>query len=714
MIEAERLCTVSSLPECVNVVSSRAWQEMGASRYDQAQTLFERALESARASGDPYREANVLLDLSNAADEQEHFDQALDWAGGAQRISLAQDFATVAESALGNMGFAYYRLGNHAKAEAMFKDAIKQAERVGHDSDQGTWLQNLGYIYLDAHKFDAAEAAYQRAFNLAQHTNNDDLIDALIALAFVCEQTGRLEKAKSYAGEALVKARENNNSREQLYSRLVQGRVAARLQDYKTAETSLNVVARSGDSPDSLKWEAEHSLARVYEDQNQFSSADREYQVALDTFEKARSGVQDEDSRLPFLTNASRIYDDYINFLIAKGKTDEALRVAEFSRGRTLAEGLGLLKKGTSFNPDPVNATTIAGYAGGTILFYALGDKQSHLWAITAQQTKLFPLKATRSEIDVAVQRYRTKIEGSPGILEASTDGSTLYQMLVAPAEEILKKALSARNNRVFIVPDGSLNSLNFETLTPQPKHYWIEDVTITNAGSLRMLSASRARPAKLAGGLLLMGNPVPPKSGAEDIYPKLPNSGAEMAGVEKYFPEAQRQVLSDDQATPSAYVNGHPEQFSYIHFVAHGTASSTSPLDSAIILSRENASKAATKDDDSFKLYAREIIRHPLKAELVTISACYSQGNRAYSGEGLVGLSWAFLRSGAHQVVGALWDVSDTSVTQLMDEFYGGLQKGKSPDAALRAAKLSLLHSANPAYHRPFYWAPFQLYTGS
>jgi len=29
-----------------------------------------------------------------------------------------------------------------------------------------------------------------------------------------------------------------------------------------------------------------------------------------------------------------------------------------------------------------------------------------------------------------------------------------------------------------------------------------------------------------------------------------------------------------------------------------------------------------------------------------------------------------------------------------------------------LRAAKLSLLHGS--AFHKPFYWAPFQLYTGS
>jgi CHAT domain-containing protein len=152
-----------------------------------------------------------------------------------------------------------------------------------------------------------------------------------------------------------------------------------------------------------------------------------------------------------------------------------------------------------------------------------------------------------------------------------------------------------------------------------------------------------------------------------------------------------------------AAYLASNPERFSYIHFVAHGTASRLSPLDSAIVLSKGSA------EDDSFKLYAREIIRHPLRADLVTISACYSAGERSYSGEGLVGLSWAFLRAGSRNVIAALWDASDASTQLLMDKFYDELDKGKSPDAALRAAKLALLHDSG--FHNPFYWAPFQLY---
>src|SRR5437660_11599289 len=198
------------------------------------------------------------------------------------------------------------------------------------------------------------------------------------------------------------------------------------------------------------------------------------------------------------------------------------------------------------------------------------------------------------------------------------------------------------------------------------------------------------------------------------------------MESVARHFPAAERRIFMREQATPAAYLASSPKQFSYIHFVAHGTASRLSPLDSAIVLSKTVLSKTVLSktvlsktalsegnaESDSFKLYARDIIRRPLRADLVTISSCYGAGERAYSGEGLVGLSWAFLRAGAHHVIAALWEATDASTEQLMGKFYEEIEQGRSPDTALRTAKLALLHGS--AFHNPIYWAPFQLYVGS
>jgi CHAT domain-containing protein len=696
--EAERICGTSDYPGCADVVDARGKLEMESGHYAKAQRFFERVLISAHASGDPSWEASALNNLSWSANEQTHFDEALDWADAARHISLSRNFGSIAQKALGNMGWAYYKLGDTEKAKEMFVEAGKQAENLGESASQAGWLIDAAYIDLDDGRFAVSEQSFQQSLKLAQQINNKgDIVTALQALAFVSEQTGKLDNAKRYADEALSMARADGNKRDEVYPRLVQGQVAAQQHDTTAAESAFREVAQSADSPVFLKWEAERSLAQLYEDENQPDAAEREYRSALSTFENARAGLQHEKSRLPFLTNASRIYDDYIRFLVSRGKNDQALQVADYSRARTLSEGLGLLPTGTSFSPDPLNAQQKAQRAGGTILFYWLGEKQSYLWAITPQKTSLFPLPPA-SEIDAAVERYRKALVGPQDVLEAANaDGTALYRMLVTPA-----KALLIKDTQVFIIPDGSLNTLNFETLiVPDPKpHYWIEDATIADANSLRLLPASAA--AAGAGKLLLIGDAVSPNPENGE----LPKAGVEIENIEKHFPPSGREVLTRAQATPPAYFGSAPEQFAFIHFVAHGTASRQSPLDSAVILSKASA------QEDSFKLYARDIIQRPLHAELVTISTCYGAGARAYTGEGLVGLSWAFLRAGAHNVIGALWEVSDASTPRLMDQLYSELKKGRSPEAALRSAKLSLLRSSD--FRRPFYWAPFQIYTGS
>src|SRR2546429_280005 len=299
---------------------------------------------------------------------------------------------------------------------------------------------------------------------------------------------------------------------------------------------------------------------------------------------------------------------------------------------------------------------------------------------------------------DANVKSYLDSFTFPRDPLEAgNTDGKKLYATLIEPAERLIPK-----NSRVIILPDGKLNSLNFETLiVPGEKpHYWIEDVTLLTGNSLALLAkASPALPPQQPN-LFLMGDALE----ASPDFPPLPQAGKEVGLVQSHFAADRRTVLTGAQAVPSQFLSGKPEAFSYLHFATHGTASTIRPLESAVILSPEGG---------TYKLYARGVVPHPRHAYLVTISACNGAGMKTYAGEGLVGLAWAFLRAGAHNVIAGLWEVSNASTPQLMDELYEGLHEGKDPASALRAAKLRLVHSAGN-YRRPFYWAPFQLYAGS
>jgi CHAT domain-containing protein len=184
--------------------------------------------------------------------------------------------------------------------------------------------------------------------------------------------------------------------------------------------------------------------------------------------------------------------------------------------------------------------------------------------------------------------------------------------------------------------------------------------------------------------------------------FHKLDYAPAEIEKVSKHFVPAETKVIRGSGANPSAYRQADPQQFAAIHFSAHAEANQQSPLDSAIILSPGK--------EGAFKLYARDVIDVPLHADLVTISACHSAGARVYSGEGLVGFAWAFLRAGARYVVAGLWDVTDNSTPDMMDRFYGAIETGHSPVAALRIAKLSMIQSTG-AFRKPYYWGPFQIY---
>jgi CHAT domain-containing protein len=231
------------------------------------------------------------------------------------------------------------------------------------------------------------------------------------------------------------------------------------------------------------------------------------------------------------------------------------------------------------------------------------------------------------------------------------------------------------------------LSLVNFEALIVpgDHPHYWIEDVEIETANSIALLARSRPAVSRTATRkeLLLLGAPVD----ADNSLPALKHAVEEMDRVRAHFPSVRETIVSGKDAVPQAYRASKPDQYRFIHIDAHSLPSDLSPLDSFVVLSPATG--------NSYKLYAHEIQETPLRADLVTLSACYSAGTRWYNGEGIVGLGWAFLRAGAHQVVASLWAVDDASTPQLMDDFYRELSQGKSAAARCQAQHASFRRPA-------------------
>jgi CHAT domain-containing protein len=663
-----------------------------------AQTDYRSALLIAREQKDPFLEAAALGSLGLVSQRMGHYDESIDWSREALSFSQSVGAQGSALRIQGNMGFSYFAMGDFENALALYQQAEQASRQRGLAGDQIHWLINIGNADFELRDYAAAQRVWEQALLLARSQDNKrEVIRCLNNLSEAALETGRVDIAEQYNKEAADLERGNPDQYGILYSVVVAGRIALAKHDLADAEKSFENIIHDPDADISLKWEAQARLGQVLRTAEKPSAADRQFLESIRAIEQARNSITNEEHRLSFLSAAIEFYDDYVDFLISQGRTVEALQVAELSRARTMAEGLGIESSALSFPLKSFQPTQIARRLNTILLSYWLGPHHSYLWVVTPTQIVSFALPAV-SEIDLLVQSYRKALVGPRDVVETeNADGKKLYEILIAPAKNMIPKA-----SRVTILPDNSLFTLNFEALlvaAPQT-HYWIEDVTVTTANSLVLLAASTSVSAMRSKNLLLIGNTVAPNA----EFPPLPQAGVEMSSIEKYFSPANQTILSGEKATPPAYFESKPGQFSYVHFVTHGTASRTTPLDSAVIL---------TKVGDSYKLYARDIIRQHLRADLVTISACRGAGERTYSGEGLVGLTWAFLRAGAHSVIAALWEVNDNSTPQLMDQLYSEISKGTSPDAALRDAKLSLIHSGT-VYRKPFYWAPFQIYRGS
>ena len=618
-------------------------------RYDEALAYFERAMQLPSME----KAAGYALVLSNAGicySRLGQFDLALSTQQRAVAVHKARGPSKALAEALGSLGNTHVLHGSPRLALPYLNEAFTVADGAGLKKDAAVWAVNLGAAHALLGDWDEAER-----FN---------------------------EWSRAVTAGA--------GGARQVYSDLNAAEIAVGRGDRQRGRALYERALASASGVAAIEWTAQAGLAKIAVLEHDQRTAARHFEAALGTVEKTRSDLLKVDYKLSFLTQLIEFYRAYVDVLVAQGQNERALEVAESSRARVLAERQRVVA------PAHVSAAglrSVARGSGATLLSYWLAPGRSFLWVVSASGVRRVDLPP-QSEIEAAVRDYQTMLGNAlvNPIAAGDTPGDRLFRMLVAPA------ALPP-NASIIVAPDGALHGLNFETLPVDGprRHYFIEDAEIQIAPSLAMLGAARAaRPADPR--LLLIGNPTP----RTPEFPGLRYASAEMSGIVRHFPADRVTAWDASNATPAVYRDAELDRFSMVHFTAHATANMESPLESAVVLSGP---------DTGYKLYARDVAEKALNAELVTVSACRSAGERTYSGEGLVGFAWAFLRAGARRVIAGLWDVDDRSTARLMDQLYAGLEAGRTPARSLRESKLALIREGGQLAS-PYYWGPFQLFT--
>lgn len=329
-----------------------------------------------------------------------------------------------------------------------------------------------------------------------------------------------------------------------------------------------------------------------------------------------------------------------------------------------------------------------------------------------------------KTDIERLVRGFVTQLKLQ--IPEIEPLRTNLTKILWEPVEQALKELGPIEN--VIILPQGPLSFLPFEALGTDT--YLLEKYTISYqlSGALianQGLSQVNAKPAFIAlapvfedeetnfvnkscerFATLLKKTDTTSRAFSltgQYISP-LPATAVEVTSINQQ--NIDKGLLSKTflkkEANEELIKRGELQTYDYIHLATHGFVNTQYPELSGLLLAQNKNS-----DEDGI-LYTGEILGLTLRAELVTLSACETALGKKIEGEGVRGLTTAFLFAGAHSVISSLWKVADESTSQLMIDFYNQLLSGKNKASALQKAKLNLLK--NSKYNHPYYWAPFVL----
>ncbi len=379
------------------------------------------------------------------------------------------------------------------------------------------------------------------------------------------------------------------------------------------------------------------------------------------------------------------------------------------------------------------------------LLEYDLGPEFSGVGVVTNREVHVYRLRA-QDIIGRALEQYlptlREPLLGSSEIKKHVELAKQLYADLVGPARDQVQG-----KHHIVIVPDADLFYLPFETIidpkskvdgpadsiASQPYLGKIYDFSYAPSASvlvtLERIEAGKGSPrhALLAfGDPALQSNPAPAqvalstRGAYEEMgvgFERLPYSAEEVRGIAAAYgikPDSNSIYLGS-KATKKTLMGLDLTQYSIIHFATHAVMGDQVKWinQPALILSPD-----LTGEPDDELLKMSEIFNLQLNANLVVLSACETARGKISRGEGIVGLTSAFLFAGSRSVVASLWDVNDESTSLFMEYFYAALKEGLTKGDALSKARRELMYSQikdaatgeEESLASPYYWAPFIL----
>ncbi|MFL6333042.1 MAG: CHAT domain-containing protein [Pyrinomonadaceae bacterium] len=400
------------------------------------------------------------------------------------------------------------------------------------------------------------------------------------------------------------------------------------------------------------------------------------------------------------------------------------------------------------------------------LLEFVLGKERSYLWLVSADGIERFNLRP-QEQVERAVKRLLGAINGSASASQGGRGQRAPARRggawRSAPATKGTARGMARRatrsseftdastdlstmlfgdvagrlgEKRLIIVADGILNYVPFSALTDTARggNKWKplltdHEIVVSPSAAVSAVLQERARTRPPAPQLLaLIGDPLyevgesdAPAAVRSSVRARaaallqtdqisLPFLKDEIEGIDElqktFAPAEGERLVHREEVSIDSATAGDLKDYRIIHYATHGVFDDTDPESSGLLLSLYNEQRRPR--ESGYFLSLPKVYRMNLAADLVVLSACQSALGPEVKGEGIMGLTRAFMQAGAARVVSSLWVVNDARTSRLMNEFYQQMLKAEvtRPAAALREAQLSLYR----AREGPEVWAAFEL----
>lgn len=704
--------------------------------YNKAIDAHRKAGKLMQAQGDRQGLGQVLLNLGNTFEAVGDYDNAK--TAYEQSLKLAQQTNDRSGEAIAqsNLGALYANLGDYDEAVKGLEQALNLAKATGNQPGQASTLINLGSIYHSQKEIDKAIEYYQQSLVIAQQTQQRQRqAEALGSLSIAYEDKGDYQKALELSQQSLNIVQSIGNP--QLEGRALNnlGHTLFGAGKLAEAETQLRAAAKLLDGirpglSDTYKVSIFDTQVQTYNLLQQVLIAADKPEAALEISEqgRARAFVELLSRRIVQQNNQKSINSqDQIPTL-------NNLKQIARQQNATLVEYAIVIDDDFKFRGKQRSREQDlyiwVVHPSGQVSFRRVDLKP--LWQKDLALSRL--VDASRcldgnpacNDLIKSVSAESAPGNGNkqltfPEELEP-TDSSTtsqdvekngalqrLYSFLIEPITDLLP---TDPNDRVIFIPQASLFLVPFPALQDENGQYLIERHTILTAPAIQVLGLTHQQQQQMQGrqqgSPLVVGNPVMPVVSVApgqppEQLPDLPNAEEEAHQVAKRLNTI---AVTGSQATKTLIKQQMP-QARLIHLATHGLLEYGSQEEYISLegIGVPGAIALAPSGDDSGLLTANEILDLELQAELVVLSACET-GRGRITGDGVVGLSRAFITAGVPSVVVSLWSVPDDATAQLMISFYENLKEGSDRAQALRQAMLTTMRERP----NPYDWAAFTL----